>query len=113
VTANGLFGPHDISKYFLPAGVPAEALHLYEPTYAEIAERLDARGFVQARSPALPFRLYRALPFKRLTERIWLPIKIKVALERMPPVRRFKPLARLFAVNSVFVTARSPIPKGA
>jgi SAM-dependent methyltransferase len=108
LTANGLFGPHDISKFFIPPRRPAEGLHLNEPTFAEIERRLRAHGFVRARAAALPFAICRGLPFKSVTSRLWIPIRIKVLLERLALVRRCKLLARLLAVNMVFVVAQRP-----
>jgi len=108
ITASGLFGPSDISQNFLPRGAPAEGLHLFEPTFAQLAQRLKAKGFVRIRTPAVTFRICEVLPFKRLTTQIWWPIEVKVALERIGLIRRNMTLARLLGLYGILIVARPP-----
>jgi SAM-dependent methyltransferase len=58
-TPNRLTGPHDVSRFVIPAGKQAMGLHLHEYSHRELRALLKRAGFRQFRSPM------RAFPKKR------------------------------------------------
>jgi SAM-dependent methyltransferase len=80
-TPNRLTGPHDVSRFVIPAGEQAMGLHLREYSHRELRALLKHAGFRRFRSPM------RAFPKKRLhggfvAESIkWI---VEPLLERVP-----------------------------
>lgn len=102
-TPNRLDGPHDVSRYFVPLGSPAEGLHLREYTKRELVGILEAVGFADFRCTMWPARVYERLPFGPATRTgLGISLICENLIERGCPVR-LRPLAVHISCNGLLV----------
>jgi hypothetical protein len=102
ITPNRRFGPHDVSKHFLPQGAEPEGLHLREYTTVELARAFRDAGYERVRSLCFSARL------TGLAGRLgWMPLvrpALRDLLERR--LERSRLARRLLALETIMVVAR-------
>lgn len=82
-TPNKLFGPSDVSKYFLKRGSTAKGLHLKEYTYSNLYKILDDIKFKTIKTPIIleHFLLFLGIP--QIFSKILTKSRYKIFLEKM------------------------------
>lgn len=70
ITPNRLYGPHDISRYFLPRGAVAGGLHIKEYSYAEVLPLVHKIGWKNIRTPLINEHVLHMLHLDSLTARL-------------------------------------------
>jgi SAM-dependent methyltransferase len=101
VTPNRLYGPHDVSKAFLPPGALPEGLHLREYTTGELGACFADAGYAAADA------LFTSARIAGLAGRLgWTPLVSARSKGRMEAAMRRSLVAkRLLALETVVVVA--------
>ncbi|OGY83694.1 MAG: hypothetical protein A3F54_04905 [Candidatus Kerfeldbacteria bacterium RIFCSPHIGHO2_12_FULL_48_17] len=92
---NRLFGPNDISGQFLARGSQAQGLHLREYSYAEITDLARQAGFRRVTSPLISEYVWRVLGLSFLYKYFFVPVQVKIRLERWLDRHYFGALTRI------------------
>lgn len=82
LTPNKIFGPSDVSKFFLKKGSSSRGLHLKEYTYDSLNKILSSIGFKKIRSPLFLEYILLILNLNFLFRFILIDIKYKILLEK-------------------------------
>jgi len=82
ITPNRIFGPSDVSKFFLKRGAKARGLHLQEYTYSSLGDLLSQVGFRDVKSPLFLEYILIATGLSKLFKHILVDIKLKIFFEK-------------------------------
>lgn len=107
MTPHAATGPHDISGLF---GSVPRGLHLKEYTYADVLQLAREVGYAPCRSPTLPFRLQRYVPWLARTTLVptWTRLPGERLLSRIPGRRARRRAFQTAALHTVCVVMTRP-----
>lgn len=105
ITPHRIYGPSDISRYFLPIGSKSTGLHLQEYNYRELMTLMKQAGFQSFLTPVLSHRYLAKWP-KKMTSCFFMPAWVRAGFENLPLIQRFLWLRKMVGLNrSIYLLA--------